>query len=47
MNTVDGTTSYLGIDIRNDLTEDFRSATIRWNNDLPLELPAKGKAELE
>jgi hypothetical protein len=47
MNTVDGAASYLGMDIRNDLTEDFRSATLRWNKDLPLELPAKGKAELE
>ena len=47
MNTVDGAASYLGMDIRNDLTKDFRSATMRWNSDLPLELPAKGRAELE
>ncbi|KAK0723474.1 hypothetical protein B0T26DRAFT_675041 [Lasiosphaeria miniovina] len=47
MNTVDGAASYLGMDIRNDLTEDFRSATMRWNSDLPLELSAKGREELE
>jgi len=47
MNTVDGAASYLGMDIRNDLTEDFRSATMKWNSDLPLELRAKEKAELE
>jgi len=47
MNTVDGAATYLGMDIRHDLTEDFRSATMRWNSDLPLELPARGRAELE
>ena len=47
MNTVDGAVSYLGMDIRNDLTEDFRSVTMRWNSDLFLELSAKGRVELE
>ncbi|KAK0743500.1 hypothetical protein B0T18DRAFT_468843, partial [Schizothecium vesticola] len=47
MNTVDGAATYLGMDIRHDLTEDFRSATMRWNSDLPLKLPASGRAELE
>lgn len=47
MNTVDGVGSYLDIDIRHDLTEDFRSATMRWNMDLPLGLPAKERAALE
>ena len=47
MNIVDGAASYLRMDAWSDLTEDFRSTTMRWNNDLPLELPAKGKAELE
>jgi hypothetical protein len=47
MNTIDGAASYLDMDIRHDLTEDFRSATMRWNIDLPLELPAEEQAELE
>ncbi len=34
-------------DIRHDLTEDFRSATTKLNIDMPLELPAKERAELE
>ncbi len=47
MNTIDGAASYLGMDVRHDLTEYFRSATMRWNMDLPLGLPAKEQAELE
>ncbi|TLS25962.1 hypothetical protein PpBr36_06827 [Pyricularia pennisetigena] len=41
MNTVDGVASYLGMDIRRDLTEDFRSATMKWDGDLALQLPAR------
>jgi len=47
MNTIDGAASYLGMDIDHNLTEDFRSATMKWNIDVPLELPAKEQAELE
>jgi hypothetical protein len=47
MNTIDGAASYLDMDIRHDLTEDFRSATMKWNIDMPLELPSKEQAELE
>jgi hypothetical protein len=47
MNTVDGAGSFLNMDIRQDLTEDFRSATMKWNMDMPLDLPAKERAELE
>lgn len=47
MNIIDGAASFLDMDIRHDLTEDFRSATMRWNIDLPLGLQAKEQAELE
>ncbi len=46
MNTIDDAASYLGMDVRHDLTEDFRSATMRWNTDLPLGLSVKEQAEL-
>jgi hypothetical protein len=47
INTIDGAASFLDMDIRHNLTEDFHSATMRWNMDLPLGLPAKEQAELE
>jgi hypothetical protein len=37
----------LGMDLRHDVTEDFRSASMKWNMDLPLGLPAKEQVELE
>ncbi|KAM5357705.1 hypothetical protein ACJZ2D_015990 [Fusarium nematophilum] len=46
MNTIDGTGCFLGMDVRQDLTEDFRSATMRWILDLPLGLSAQAQAEL-
>lgn len=47
MNTVDGVASYLGMDIRRDLTEDFRSATMKWDSDLALQLPAREVDQLK
>jgi len=47
MSTVDGAAIFLGMTPRNDLTADFRSATMRRNAQLPQTLPANIKAELE
>ncbi|KAI6443785.1 hypothetical protein MCOR17_011342, partial [Pyricularia oryzae] len=47
MNTVDGVASYLGMDIRRDLTEDFRSATMKWDSDLALQFPAREVDQLK
>ncbi|KAF4458660.1 carbonic anhydrase 2 [Fusarium albosuccineum] len=47
MNTIDGAGCFLGMDLRQDLTEDFRSASMRWIMDLPLGLSAQAQAELE
>jgi hypothetical protein len=46
MNTIDGTGCFLGMDVRQDLTEDFRSATMRWILDLLLGLSSQAQAEL-
>ncbi|KAF1346306.1 hypothetical protein EJ07DRAFT_145073, partial [Lizonia empirigonia] len=41
MSNVDGAASFLGLDARRDITEDFRSATMLRNPDLPLSLPTE------
>ncbi|KAL2015888.1 hypothetical protein VTK56DRAFT_4663 [Thermocarpiscus australiensis] len=47
LTTVDGAACYLGLQPRNDLTEDFRSATMMRNPDLLQSLPSKLQEELE
>ncbi|KPM33976.1 hypothetical protein AK830_g12599 [Neonectria ditissima] len=46
MNTIDGAGCFLDMDVRQDLTEDFRSASMRWIMDLPLSLSAQARTEL-
>jgi len=41
MSNVDGAASFLGLEARRDVTEDFRSATMRRNPNLPLSLPTE------
>ncbi|KAI6559726.1 hypothetical protein MCOR04_009790, partial [Pyricularia oryzae] len=43
----DGVASYLGMDIRRNLTEDFRSATMKWDSDLALQFPAREVDQLK
>jgi len=47
MCTVDGAAVFLDMKPREDLTEDFRSATMKRNAQLPQTLPSAVKAELE
>lgn len=47
MSNVDGVAAFLGLEPRRDLTEDFRSASIRRNPDLRYSLPAKNLDELK
>ncbi|EHA58153.1 hypothetical protein MGG_16492 [Pyricularia oryzae 70-15] len=47
MNTIDGAASYLGMDTRRNLTEDFRSATMEWESDLTWQLPARELDQLK
>ncbi|KAL6353104.1 hypothetical protein LRP88_13592 [Fusarium phalaenopsidis] len=44
--TVDGAASFLGMELRADLAEDFRSASARRNPDLRFSLPCKVADEL-
>lgn len=46
VSTVDGAGSYLGMELRTDLAEDFRSASVGRNPDLRFSLPAKEAEEL-
>ncbi|PWI64678.1 hypothetical protein PCL_08687 [Purpureocillium lilacinum] len=46
ISTVDGAGTYLKMRQRTDLAEDFRSATMRWNPNLPLSLSARDREEL-
>ena len=46
MSNVDGAAVFLGLEQRRDLTEDFRSASMRRNPDLRHSLPAKCLDEL-
>ena len=39
MNIINGVVSYLGIDIRRDLTEEECSAMLKWNIDMPPQGP--------
>lgn len=43
---MDGAGTYLKMRQRTDLAEDFRSATMRWNPNLPLSLSARDREEL-
>ncbi|KAK8071921.1 hypothetical protein PG996_005269 [Apiospora saccharicola] len=47
MTNVDGTASFLGLKPRRDLTEDFRSASMRREPNLPSALPAKLREALQ
>jgi len=47
MSNVDGAAVFLGLEPRRDLTEDFRSASMRRNPDLRQSLPAKNLDELK
>ncbi|KAK8038354.1 hypothetical protein PG994_015121 [Apiospora phragmitis] len=47
MTNVDGTASFLGLKPRRDLTEDFRSASMRRDPNLPSVLPAKLREALQ
>jgi hypothetical protein len=47
MSNVDGAATFLGLEPRQDLTEDFRSASMRRNPDLRHSLPAKNLDELK
>lgn len=41
MSNVDGVAAFLGLDLRRDVTEDFRSASMRRNPSLQHSMPAK------
>ncbi len=47
MSNVDGAAAFLGVEPRRDLTEDFRSASMRRNLDLRHSLPTKNLDELK
>ena len=47
MCSVDGVATYQGLPPRNDLAEDFLSATMRWNPDLAFRLPSKRIEEIK
>src|SRR5271156_4600944 len=47
MSNVDGAAAFLGLEPRRDLTEDFRSASMRRNPDLQHSLPTKNLDELK
>jgi hypothetical protein len=47
MSNVDGAAAFLGLEPRRDLTEDFRSASMRRNPDLRHSLPTKKLEELK
>jgi hypothetical protein len=47
MSNVDGAAAFLGLEPRRDLTEDFRSASMRRNPDLRHSLPTKNLDELK
>lgn len=47
MCTIDGSAIFLGTCPRTDLTQDFRSATMERNAQLPQTLPSEAKTELE
>jgi hypothetical protein len=47
MSNVDGAATFLGLEPRRDLTEDFRSASMRRNPDLRHSLPARNLDELK
>jgi hypothetical protein len=47
MSNVDGAATFLGLEPRRDLTEDFRSASMRRNPDLRHSLPTKNLDELK
>ncbi len=47
LTTIDGAACYLGIEPRNDLTQDFRTATMKRNPDLRQSLPSKMQEELQ
>jgi hypothetical protein len=47
MSNVDGAAVFLGLEPQRDLTEDFRSASMRRNPDLQHSLPAKHLDELK
>ena len=47
LTTIDGAACYLGLQPRNDLTEDFRTATMKRNPDLQQSMPSKLQDELE
>ena len=47
ISNVDGVVSFLGLEPRRDLIEDFRSASIRRNPDLPYSLLTKNLSELK
>uniref|UniRef100_A0A4E9EHL3 C2H2-type domain-containing protein n=1 Tax=Gibberella zeae TaxID=5518 RepID=A0A4E9EHL3_GIBZA len=47
VSTVDGAGSYLGMKLRTDLAEDFRSASVRRNPGLRFSLPARETEELQ
>ncbi|KAK7413651.1 hypothetical protein QQX98_007476 [Neonectria punicea] len=46
ISTIDGAGSYLGMELRSDLAEDFRSASVGRNPDLRFSLPARQADEL-
>ncbi|RSL93373.1 hypothetical protein CDV31_014729 [Fusarium ambrosium] len=46
ISTIDGAGSYLGMELRSDLAEDFRSASVGRNPDLRFSLPARQAGEL-
>ncbi|EFY94585.2 carbonic anhydrase [Metarhizium robertsii ARSEF 23] len=45
--SIDGVATYQGLPPRNDLAEDFLSATMRWNPDLAFRLPSKRTEEIK
>lgn len=47
LTTVDGAACYLGLQPRNDLTEEFRTATMKRNPDLQQSIPSKLQNELK
>jgi hypothetical protein len=47
LTTVDGASCYLGMEPRRDLTEDFRTATMRRNPDIGQSLPSSMRDELQ
>ena len=47
MSNVDGAAAYLGLEPRRDLTQDFRSASMRRNPDLRHSFPAKNLDQLK